>query len=90
MATYTITDTQFAALQSDAQAVANAIAALVPDPVPNPLQVALDAANATIAQLTSDKAALTDANTALSTHLATLGADISDVDLAIEKAKADE
>jgi len=83
MTTYTVTDTQVAQFQADAKAIADAVAALVPDPVPNPLQVALDAANATITQLTSDKAALT-------TKLQTLGADIDAVDLAVEKAKADE
>jgi len=75
MTTYTITDTQVTQFQADAKAISDAIAALVPDPVPNPLQVALDAANATIAQLT--------------VKLQTLGVDISDIDLAVEKAKTD-
>ena len=76
MTTYTVTDTQVAQFQADAKAIADAISALVPDPVPNPLQVALDAANAQI--------------TALTEKLQTLGADIDAVDLAVEKAKADE
>jgi len=83
MTTYTVADTEVAQLQADAKAIADAISALVPDPVPNPLQVALDAANATITQLTSDKAALT-------AKLQLLGSDIDAVDLAVEKAKADE
>ena len=83
MTTYTVTDTHVAQLQADAKAIADLVATFVPDPDPNPLQVALDAANATITQLTSDNAALT-------AKLQLLGSDIDAVDLAVEKAKADE
>ena len=65
------------------QAVADAVNALVVDPTVNPLQTQLDAANATIASLTSDKAALV-------AHLATLGADVDAIVAAAAKAKADE
>lgn len=74
---YTITDTQYTQLKSDAQATVDAVNALVPDAVdPAVLQQQLDAANAQVAALTA--------------HLATLGADVDAIVAAAQKAQADK
>lgn len=46
---------ELTALKTDVQAVVDGVNALVADPVPHPLQVELDAANARIATLTTER-----------------------------------
>jgi predicted nucleic acid-binding Zn-ribbon protein len=65
------TQAQIDTLKADMQALADAINALQPDPVPNPLQIALDAANATIA---AQQAELDAANSTIATLQSSLDA----------------
>lgn len=77
-----LTTVEKTALQGSAQAVLDGVNALTVDPLVNPLQADLDKANATIAQLTSDKQTLTDANVALTAKLAAVNADLGNLDAA--------
>lgn len=60
-----LTIEQKTALQTQVQAVANSVSALEVDPIPHPLQVLLDAANAQIVVLEEAAAAAAAANAAL-------------------------
>jgi multidrug resistance efflux pump len=53
-----LTATQKSGLQSDVQALSDAVNALTVDPIPNPLQVQLDAAQAQIVTLQQGNTAL--------------------------------
>lgn len=60
-----LTIEQKTALQTQVQAVADSVSALEVDPIPHPLQVLLDAANAQIAVLEAAAVVAASANAAL-------------------------
>lgn len=82
-------------LQAAVQALADGVQALVVDPIPHPLQVALDAANIQIAALTSQLDSANASNAALQVErdaanalVASLNVKIADVRAAIQAEAA--
>jgi hypothetical protein len=80
-----LTATQKSQLQSDVQALSDAVTALTVDPIPNPLQVQLDAAQAQIVTLQQGNTALQAKIDAAKTAMARADA----ADVSEDQARAD-
>jgi hypothetical protein len=80
-----LTATQKTQLQSDVQTLSDAVTALAVDPIPNPLQVQLDAAQAQIVTLQQGNTALQAKIDAAKTAMARADA----ADVSEDQARAD-